>query len=188
MNRAFAQVAAAITLAAGAAVLVMPVAAFAKDNPGTASGRPGNPGHHYGEISNPGHHYGQLKHHKTPAPNPTPNPTPNPVSNPTPAPVHNPSHSTGTSVVFAGHSQGVGDTSSTSSGVGDVPVGVPGQTGTQNSVAGEIPANGSDLEWLLLLILPALLAIWAIVAARILRNALKRQSAPAAALASAPGV
>ena len=182
MNRAIAQVAAAIALAVAGAVVVMPLAAFAKDNPGTPSGRPGNPGHHYGEISNPGHHYGQLKHHPAPTPNPSPNPTPNPTTHPT----TNPGHHTGTpqpAVVLAGH--GATSSETVSSGVSDVTIGAPAQNQVQNSAATEIPANVWDLEWLLLLILPALLAIWVIVAARIVRSALRRRAAPAAGLAPA---
>lgn len=181
MNRAIAHVAAAIALALAVVVTVMPVAAFAKDLPGTPSGRPGNPGNHYGEISNPGHHYGQLKHQQPPTPNPTPDPAPSPAPNPG----HNPSTPLTTGVT-AGHSQGAGTGAPGSSGVSDVIIGIPAQNRAQNATATEIPASGGDLEWLLLLVLPSLLAIWVIVAAGILRKAFKRRSAAAPVLASSP--
>ena len=136
------------------------VTAFAKSDPDNPNGT------HDGLFNNPGHHYGQTKHH--PAPPPGPQPTPAPTSNPNPATGNSPA------ARLAGGNQG-----------GTVHFGIsltiPGADLAGKSLndaarlgqaAAWTPQSG--LEWLILMILPLLLAVWVIVAARMVDNALRR--------------
>lgn len=169
MKRAAARVAASFALASTAALMLSSVAAFAQI-------LPGNPAHHYGEISNPGHHYGQQRHHP-PAPSPTPNPvpTPNPMSTPNPAskpsqpPTGSGAHGTNAGTPASHASLGVAN-----AGVGTI--GVPAQDQRKVRAVTEIPGSPIWLDWLILLVLPVLLAVWAIVATRIVRNSLRTLS------------
>jgi hypothetical protein len=167
VNRIAAHVFVALVLASVAAA-TMSVSAFAKENPGNHYGKCCNPGNHYGQLSNPGHHYGQLKH-KTPPPSPNPNPNPNP--NPTPQPVTNPGGGSGSTSSTYNNTSGLTDGGATST----IPVTVtlPPQDKTSARVAPDsLPQDA--LDWLLLLLLPALLAVWVIAAAGLTRNAATR--------------
>ena len=130
------------------------------------------------DPDNHGHHYGQLKHHQvTSPPPPVPTPTPNPVVQPTPnvAPVI---HTPPAGNVAAGPLQQTGPVSAPSDPIVSVaPVIELNQAG--DSAAGQF-------DWLLLLILPALLAVWLIafvgLARRLSgarRKVLQVQTAPA---------
>jgi len=185
LKRVFAHVIAATVFAALALVVATPLTAMAKDEPGNRLGEDGNQGHHYGQISNPGHHYGQLRHqHQTPPPSPSPNPAPNPGHNPASIPGGQGSN---TANAIAHHTGSVAPAAQTS-GVPDVTIVLP----VQNQAAGRtadsaIPAD--DLWWLILLIVPALIAVWLIAFGGISRKlAGRRQAVRGAALASAPTV
>jgi len=145
------------------ALLLVPVSALAR--------YPDDNGHHYGQLSNPGHHYGQLKHHQAPPPAPAPNPAPKP--NPV------------TAGSTASHSAGNGTSASHSTretyGIPDLPVTLP----VQNIGTGQIDfanaAAGNNLDWLLLVLLPSLLAIWLLIAARGAQAATRRRTRKAPA-------
>ena len=145
------------------ALLLVPISALAR--------YPDDNGHHYGQLSNPGHHFGQLKHHQAPppAPAPRPGPKPHPVTGGSSA---NHSAATGTSA---------GQPTNETAGVPDLPVTLP----LQNVGAGQIdfgyPPDGNKLDWLLLVILPALLAIWLLIAARGALAAARRRTRKAPA-------
>jgi 4-amino-4-deoxy-L-arabinose transferase-like glycosyltransferase len=160
MRRFAAHVLAAVFVVSVTFVLVA-VSALAKDDPGNHYGKYGNPGNHYGQISNPGHHYGQLRHRQTPPPSPHPNPSPVPLpithSGPgavTPSTVY---------ITVPGLTDGV-----TGSPI-PVTVTLPAQNDTSSRFAADsLPANA--LDWLILLILPALLAVWVLAAAGLTRS------------------
>jgi len=184
MQRVSANVAAATALASAALVVFATATVYAKDVP---SGRAGNPGNHYGEISNPGHHYGQYKH-QPPVTTPSPQPQPQPQS--TPGAVKQPT--------TGGHGAAVIPSSSTSAGapaaasaaagssIADVPIVVPPATHPADNVVFANPAGENPLWWLVLLILPALLAVWVIVAGRMVQRLTRTKSESAGALAGAP--
>jgi hypothetical protein len=126
------------------------------------------------DPDNHGHHYGQLKHHRvTSPPPPVPVPTPHPVAQPTPnvVPVVHPSLAANVSAVSA-------------------PVLTPPDT-IASPVTPVIELKqaagfAGQLEWLLLLILPSLLAVWLIALvgltrrlSRARKNAPQVQTAPA---------
>ncbi len=121
-------------------------------------------GHHYGQLSNPGHHYGQLKHHKTPPVTP---PSPGPKPKPNPGPVGTLAH----------HNLGSGaqPTTGESSWIPDFSLLLPAPTALSDQVQFGDWARGSDQDWLLLVILPALLAVWLWVFARAARSASRRR-------------
>ncbi len=129
------------------------------------------------DPDNHGHHYGQLKHHPVTSPPPVPVPTPHPVVQPAP------------SVAPVIHTPPAGI-------VNAMPVQQPAPVSTPpeaiaSPVAPLIQVNqaadpAGQFDWLLLLILPSLLAVWLIALvglARILSGARKRllrvQTAPA---------
>jgi hypothetical protein len=129
------------------------------------------------DPDNHGHHYGQLKHHPVASPPPVPVPTPHPVVQPAPtvAPVV---HPPGAGIINAVPVQH------------PAPVSTPPEAIT-SPVAPVIELNqatvpGTQFDWLLLLILPSLLAVWLIAfvgLARQLSGARKKllrvQTAPA---------
>ena len=177
MKRVSAHAAASTVLAALGLLLFSGVTAYAHPvpppPPGWAWGKDNNPGNHYGQVSNPGHHYayGHFKH-QTPPPVTPPAVTP-PVTTP---PAGNPGHhspgSTGTT--DASSNLGSGSSTGETSGVPDLPVVLPlGGTGDQVKLVTAAPDN--PYEWLVLAILPALLAIWLIVAARAALSAARRR-------------
>lgn len=94
--------------------------------------------------SNHGHHYGQLKHQQTPPPPNSP-----PVGGPAPA-------------VRAAIPTVVGQTATAVPPVAQLPL---PEAGPVISVAADRP-NGDGVSWLVLLILPSLVAVWLIVIAR----------------------
>jgi hypothetical protein len=130
-----------------------------------------NPGHHYGKLNNPGHHYGQLKHHHTPAPSPQPQPNPQPA----PAP--------GSGPAAGGHYRTlVAATQPEPFSVGGAAVGIPNfpfvfpvatERGTDIASAPAGPWGATD--WLILVVLPLLLAIWLLVMARLALAAARRR-------------
>jgi len=112
---------------------------------------------------NEGHHYGQLKHPKHP-PVPAPSPAPAPV--PTPLPSGNPVHTVVPTVepVTAAVARGIAHSSLQ---VPDVKLNpAPSQAG-QARAASSRPVPQDPLWWLVLVILPALLAIWLIALKRL---------------------
>jgi hypothetical protein len=176
MQRVSAKVTAATALASAALVVFATATVYAKDVP---SGRAGNPGNHYGEISNPGHHYGQYKHQR---PVSTPSPQPQPQPQPTPGAT--------TQTTTGGQGAAVSRSSTApaaaGSSIADVPIVVPPATHPADNVVFANPAGENPLWWLVLLILPALLAVWVIVAGRMVQRVTRTRSQSAGALAGAP--
>lgn len=112
--------------------------------------------------SNHGHHYGQLKHQQTPPPNPPPPAVnPQPLTGPTPA-----VHHLITSV--AGQSK---------ADVVAPPVFLP----VPVIIIGSTRPKADDVSWLVLLILPSLVAVWVMVFARAAVTMKRRMRAPVAA-------
>ena len=169
MKRVSAYVAAASVLVT-IGLVFSAVGVLAKDNPGNHYGKENNPGNHYGQLDNPGNHFGQLKH----APPP-------PVGEPPPQPITSPTPPGGTSLA-ALHGTAPGLTDGGASSLPDLPVSLPPQSHTSGRSAS--PDDG--LEWLILLVLPLLLAVWAIAVARITMTATKQRRAASAALVAAP--
>jgi len=147
---------------------VMSVSAKDPDNPN---------GSHDGLINNPGHHYGQLKHNQPP---PTPDPQPAPAPNPQP----------GTAPGTHGSGANAGNTVLTG-----LSLSIPGFSATAaqglhtavrlGRAASWEPQGG--LDWLILLVLPLLLAVWLIVAARMVDNAMRGTRRSRARVARAYG-
>src|SRR5690242_1301965 len=170
MQHVSAHVAAATALASAALVVFATATVYAKDVP---SGRAGNPGNHYGEISNPGHHYGQYKH-QLPVTAPSPQPQPQPQS--TPGPLTQPAtggHSPSTAPAGAGSS------------IAGVPIVLPPATHPAGNIAFANPAGEDPLWWLVLLLLPALFAVWVIVAGRMVQRVTRVRTESALAVAGA---
>ena len=116
-----------------------------------ADEKPGNPGHHYGEISNPGHHYGQLKHKDAQTPPPATSRPPATSSTP-------PGHvSSGLPSSDPAPAAGIPDLAST------LPV---SNVLPRQATAKTPPVSRDWTSWLILLILPALVAVWLMVFAR----------------------
>jgi len=175
-----AHVAAAAVLLSSTLVLLASATAYAKENPGNRYGKDNNPGNHYGQLSNPGHHYGQLKHQQIPAPSPSP------ASNPSSNPASHPSSNGSTTTIVVADSPGLsaGDNIT----LPDFPINLPAQQQTSSrSILFDSP-SANPLDWLLLLILPALLAIWLMTFTRIAVRVSRRRRTMRAVLASAPTV
>lgn len=154
-------------MASIAMLLLTSVAVYAGDGD--------NSGHHYGKTDNPGHHYGQLKHREAPPPTTK---TPPPSSTQTPPQATTPSG--------AGHASGSSSASDpaapTSAGAADPPATVPvSNLQPAHVTAKTAPPDRDRLSWLVLLILPALLAVWLMVFARAAVTAVKRRRVPQAA-------
>ena len=168
MKYVAARIAAGAVLTTTASLLLTVVNVYATD-------KPGNPGNHFGEIANPGHHYGQLKHLPTASPSPTP----------TPAPTSTPPAPTGQPPASAPSGTKSGGTSTDPSGaVSTVDAAVPATlpvSNRQSTTAGiKDPSGHPDgLSWLILLILPALLAVWLMVFARAAKSAARLSRKPA---------
>lgn len=180
LKRVSAYVSAALALASIALVAFSAMTVYAKDVP-VPSGRPGNPGHHYGEISNPGHHYGQLKHQPAPVPTPAPTPAPQPSSNPVTGPV--------IGILTSGHTaQPAATPAAAPPSSLPVPVSLPSQGRPVGDLRAGSPTSPDGLWWLVLLVLPALMAVWMIALGRLVqRIALGRRSNTApAVLVDAP--
>jgi hypothetical protein len=105
-----------------------------------------NPGNHYGRDGNPGHHYGQLKHK-------TPPPTPKPTTKPLPG---------GTVATRA-----AGAITKLSLPDLTVTVTVPAMRQAQARLIDPQFAPDAGLDWLILVILPALAAVWIIALTRL---------------------
>ena len=178
MIRVSAHVAAALALVSAALVLFATATVYAKDVP---SGRAGNPGNHYGEISNPGHHYGQYKHQP-----PVTAPSPQPQQQPTPQPVTHPGAGGQGSSAVASPSA---PAPTAGPSVPDLPIALPPATHPSGAISFANAEAQDAFWWLILLILPALLAVWVIVAGRIVKRlARTRRESAAVALAGAPAV
>jgi hypothetical protein len=143
-------------------VVSIPISAMAR--------YPDDNGHHYGQLSNPGHHYGQLKHHRAPAPNPSPASTPS--TRPGPATVVALVADVISSV--PDHSSGDG------SSIPDLPIVMPVQQAPSDQVSLGGSAPNDEADWLVLLILPALLAVWLLLFARAALTASRRRGKSAA--------
>jgi hypothetical protein len=155
------RIAAVASLSSLALVAASNVTAFAAPNP-----------------DNHGHHYGQLKHHPVISPPPpVPAPSPHPVVQPTP------------SVAPVIHTPGAGNVSA-------VPVQQPAPVSKAPDtiasplapviVLNQAADSAGQYDWLLLLILPSLLAVWLIALVGLARRlsgarkkALQVQTAPA---------
>lgn len=109
---------------------------------------------------NRGHHYGQLKHPKV-FPPPTPSPSPSPATNPggQPAPT-----------VHAAVAITVSKPAPISISLSVGPIASPVASGQIEPVAGLTPLAGNEDDWLLLLILPSLIAVWLIAAVGLARR------------------
>jgi hypothetical protein len=151
-----ARVAAAGTLVliAMAVSSVMSVSAKDPDNPN---------GSHDGLINNPGHHYGQLKHNQPP-PTPDPQPVPAPNTQPGTAPATHGSGANTGNTVQAGISLSIPNLSVTAA------QGLHPAVRLGRAASWE-PQGG--LDGLILLVLPLLLAVWIIVAGRMVDNAMR---------------
>jgi len=166
MKRVSAYVAAASVLVT-IGLVFSAVGVLAKDNPGNHYGKENNPGNHYGQLDNPGNHFGQLKHA------PTPVPSAQPVTD-SPAP--------GAAPLVVVRTAASGLTDGGASSLPDLPVSLPPQSHT----SGRSASPGDGPEWLILLVLPLLLAVWAIAVARITMTATKQRRAARTALVAAP--
>jgi hypothetical protein len=149
-----ARIAAAAILVTVAVFLVTAVSAYAKTDPDNPNGT------HDGLFDNPGHHYGQLKHH---APAPTPAPTPDPQPSSDPAPAAKPAAGDGSrsSQIPAPSMPNLAAKSPATRFAGNLRLGLAWEA-------------GGGLDWLLLLVLPLLLAVWVMVFTRLLVTALRR--------------
>lgn len=125
---------------------------------------------------NHGHHYGQLKHHRvtSPPPAPVPVPTPHPIVQPSP------------NVAPVIHTPRAGNVSA----VQPAPVSAPSNTIAPPEAPviqlSQAADSAGQVDWLLLLIVPTLLAVWLIAFAGLARRlsgarkkALQVQTAPA---------
>jgi hypothetical protein len=97
--------------------------------------------------NNHGHHYGQLKHLQVPAPNPPPAVDTNPAQASGPATASHPS---------------AGESAPAVQPVATIPLPVADPI----EVVASNPERNLGISWLVLLILPALLAVWLMVFAR----------------------
>ena len=168
MQYVVARLAAPAILVTAALFLVSSVSAYAKSDPDNPNGT------HDGLFNNPGHHYGQIKH-QTPAPAPGPAPTPAP----------NPQPSTGRTTTAAKPATGIGLTSmqNPAQSIPNLSASWPAIRLGGNLKLGRALEASGGLDWLLLLVLPLLLAVWVMVFTRMLRRA--RTLRPTAQLAPA---
>jgi hypothetical protein len=126
------------------------------------------------DPDNHGHHYGQLKHPKVTSPPPVPVPTPHPVAQPTP------------NVVPVVHTTPQPAKVSAVSAPVLTPPDPIASPVTPVIVLNQAAGSDGQLDWLLLLILPSLLAVWLIALVGLARRlsgarsrALQVQTAPA---------
>lgn len=171
MRHVAARVAACAVMTAVAMVLFSAIAVYAKSDPDNPNGS------HDGLLNNPGHHYGQLKHQSPPA---TPPPVATPLQIPVapllsnalhPATASQPSAVTGPQL---------------SPRIPHLRLTFRILPAEEFTLADQQPAI-DGLWWLLLLILPLLLAIWVLVATRLAATGVRRLRAgrPTAAMAAA---
>jgi len=128
-----------------------------------------NNGHHYGWYNRNGNHYGLLKHHLLPPPAPIPQPVPVPAPKPNPKP----HPSAGPSSLLHTVS---GQPAEEESSIPDLPLVVapmPEAAAPQVKLVDSVPGN--PFEWLVLVILPALGAIWLLLFARAALAAARRR-------------
>lgn len=126
---------------------------------------------------NNGHHYGQLKHHKLPPPNPGPGPTPVPNPPPGVPPTTAGGGSAGTTGSGAGGASTIRLPQLNLIGLANVSFRAHAQA--TNVKFSRLPVSGpADQEWLVLLLLPALLAIWLLLFARATLAAARRRRRP----------
>jgi hypothetical protein len=110
---------------------------------------------------NPGHHYGQKKHAQQPPP---------------PAPNSQPS---------AGEAGSTTTESRVSLTIHTIGLGTNGPRPVADVKRVQTWPSGAGLEWLLLLILPLLLAVWVVVAARTVATVVRRSRSRRGMVASA---
>jgi len=125
-------------------------------------------------LNNPGHHYGLYKNGCLPLPVVTPTPAPAPTPKPKPKPVK---HVPGTHVVTTPLSTSVKPNQS--DGLSTLTLPIINPPPTTVPVAENL--NDSNL-WLISALLPTLLVLWLLIAARTLTEGLRRRrrAAPAA--------
>src|SRR5256885_6023849 len=133
------------------ALLLVPTSALARS--------PEDNGHHYGQLSNPGHHFGQPKHPQAPPSAPAPNPAPRPGPKPQPVTGGSTANDSGGTASSVGHS------TDETSGVPDLPVTLPLQSVGAGQIDFGYSPDGDQLGGLLLVLLPAVLADWPVIAA-----------------------
>jgi len=151
------------------ALLLVPVGALAR--------YPDDNGNHYGQISNPGHHYhyGWLRNGKqVPPANPPPTPQPGPQPQPGPHPQSHPV--TGSQGLLAPVEAPTGE----SPWNPDLRIGLPITIGPGGQIKLGEGAADVALDWLILLVLPGLAAIWLLVFARAAWEAARRRPRSAA--------
>ncbi|HET7421841.1 MAG TPA: hypothetical protein VFL27_15785 [Candidatus Dormibacteraeota bacterium] len=124
--------------------------------------------------NNRGHHYGQQKH-QHPAPTPAPTPAPQPSAHPTPAIVPPQSTVTQPAITPAAHQPAAAPTPA---------VTVPSPVSNRARITEPVAPAGAD-DWLLLLVLPTLIAVWLIAALGLARLA-SRLGKPAREVRTAP--
>jgi len=139
------------------------------DNPGSHYGQIDNPGNHYGRYGNPGHHYGWYKH-----PSPPPVATPPTVTIPPPVTDPGQSNGGGSSVTVINSRGHVNQDGDSDFGFPIPPVTLPVEQTPQVVLTDAAPED--PLGWLLLIVLPALLAVWAIVARRMVLSVRRRRN------------
>ena len=109
---------------------------------------------------NRGHHYGQLKHPKV-----SPSPSPSPAPNQSGTPASTPAQSVHPSVTFT-----VATPAPISISISVGAIAAPVAGGVIEPVAALPDLPGNEDDWLLLLILPSLLAVWLIAAVGLARR------------------
>jgi hypothetical protein len=131
-----------------------------------------NQGHHYGKLNNPGHHYGQLKHHHhTPAPSPQPQPNPQPAPQPQSGPATGAHYRT----LVAATQPETFSIGGAMVGIPNFPIVFPVATERGAQIAFAPAGPGGTTDWLILVVLPLLLAIWLLVMARLALAAARRR-------------
>jgi hypothetical protein len=115
------------------------------------------------DPDNHGHHYGQLKHRQTPPPAPAPTPSSAPATLPTTPPAANTAAASGTTTTIIDI---------------DIPSAVAAPIADSQAKPIKLVASSPTPEggqpWLVLLLLPTLLAAWLMVFARATINASRR--------------
>jgi hypothetical protein len=124
-------------------------------------------------LNNPGHHYGLYKNGCLPSPVVTPAPAPAPTPKPKPV-----KHPPSTHVVTTQLSTSVKPDQSSGLSTLTLPIGPGNPTPAMVPVAENL--TDSNL-WLLTALLPALLVLWLLIAARTLTEGLRRRRRAASA-------
>ena len=158
MPRVAARVLPGAVLVATAMVVFSAASVYAKSDPDNPNGS------HDGLFHNPGHHYGQLR-------NQSPAPVPEPL--PTPAPTQAPMTSSSDATQQPAGPENTRSRQQFKPTIPVLPAALLARSSGQLRVA-EPLSVGDGLWWLLLLILPLLLAIWVLVVTRLAATALRK--------------